>query len=63
MTQPSIVHSSIVMWKIFFQQDQTEGADEEETSSKASQCTQNTLYFQNVALKYLDQYAPVWGML
>jgi hypothetical protein len=52
------------MWKIFFQQDQTEGADEEdETSSKASQCTQNTLYFQNVALKYLDQYAPVWGML
>lgn len=48
--------------KCNFQQEQTDGADEDETMSKASQTTQPSLHFHNVALKYLDQYAPVWGM-
>ncbi|XP_046852491.1 mediator of RNA polymerase II transcription subunit 12-like protein isoform X2 [Xenia sp. Carnegie-2017] len=43
-------------------QEQNEVADEQdEASSKVSQTSQNIAYFQNIALKYLDNYAPIWG--
>lgn len=57
----SIYLSSSV--ECYFQQEQRDGGDEEdETMSKTSQSQPNP-HFHNVALKYLDQYAPVWGML